>query len=245
MSNTKDLGATKASIDAKYGVNKTRSLKDVENLTAENDLHEVKPVGDRILISLKSWPSQSSAGLFVPDSYTVIRGEKYIAEIEDIGEDVTMVGVGDMVIISMYSGHHITTKTGHAKIIKEADIFTFKSKEDMETPLSYRPETFKPGINYIMVKVDKKKEVLTEGGILVETGDDGAFSQNDVTTKTATVVGIGPTNEYGKQFDAVKVGARVIFDAYVGMALNATTTEDEGLYRVMFAADVLAFIDKK
>jgi co-chaperonin GroES (HSP10) len=245
MSNVKDLGATKASIDAKYGVNKTRSLKDVKNLTAENDLHEIVPVGDRIVVSLKSWPSQSASGIFVPDSYTVIRGEKYVTEVVAVGEEVTIVGVGDIVIISMYSGHHITTKTGHAKIIKETDIFTFKAKKDMETPLSYRPETFQPGYNYIMVELDKKKEVFTDGGILVETGDDGAFSQNDVTTKTATVVAIGPVNEYGKQFEAVKVGARVIFDAYVGMALNATTTEDEGRYRVMFTSDVLAFVNKQ
>ena len=245
MSNTKDLGAAKAAIDAKYGVNKTRSLSDVKNLTAENDLYEIIPVGDRIVVSLKAWPSQSSSGIFVPDSYTVIRGEKYIAEVEAVGEDVTIVDAGDMVILSMYSGHHITTKTGHAKIIRETDIFTFKAKEDMEAPLSYRPETFQPGINYIMVELDKKKEVLTAGGILLETGDDGAFSQNDVTTKTATVVAIGPINEYGKQFEAIKVGARIIFDAYVGMALNATTTEDEGRYRVMFAADILAFVNKQ
>ena len=220
-----------------------RSLADVKNLTAENALNEIHPVGNKVMVSLKSWPTQSSGGIFVPGSYTVIRGEKYIAEIEEVGEEVKLIEKGDMVVLSMYSGHHITTKTGHAKIVTESDVIIYKKKENMETPLSYHPETFKPGINYILVEINRPKEHMTDSGIITSTGNDTAFSNNDVVTKSGTVLAIGPTNEYGKAFDKVEIGSKIIFDAYVGMPLNATTTEDEGKYMVMFAADVLAWVD--
>jgi hypothetical protein len=29
----------------------------------------------------------------------------------------------------MYSGHHVTTKTGHAKIISEGDILNYKKQQ--------------------------------------------------------------------------------------------------------------------
>jgi hypothetical protein len=52
----------------------------------------------------------------------------------------------------MYSGHHVTTKTGHAKIISEGDILNYKSSRNEKT-LSFDPKTFQPGINYILVEM--------------------------------------------------------------------------------------------
>jgi hypothetical protein len=58
----------------------------------------------------------------------------------------------------MYSGHHVTTKTGHAKIISEGDILNYKSSRNEKT-LSFDPKTFQPGINYILVEMIEKKTV--------------------------------------------------------------------------------------
>jgi hypothetical protein len=33
----------------------------------------------------------------------------------------------------MYSGHHVTTKTGHTKIISEGDILNYKSSRNEKT----------------------------------------------------------------------------------------------------------------
>jgi hypothetical protein len=47
------------------------------------------PVGDRIVVALKAWPAQSI--IFMPESYTVIRGQQYVTEVIAVGEDVKLV----------------------------------------------------------------------------------------------------------------------------------------------------------
>jgi hypothetical protein len=56
----------------------------------------------------------------------------------------------------MYSGHHVTTKTGHAKIISEGDILNYKKSR--KKTLSFDPKTFQPGINYILVEMIERKQ---------------------------------------------------------------------------------------
>jgi co-chaperonin GroES (HSP10) len=48
----------------------------------------------------------------------------------------------------------------------------------------------------------------------MQVGEDDAMNTTDVATKTAKVVAVGPTNEYGKTYD-IKIGSVIIFDAYV------------------------------
>jgi hypothetical protein len=38
----------------------------------------------------------------------VIRGQQYVTEVIAVGEDVAS-GKGDVAVVSMYSGHHVTT----------------------------------------------------------------------------------------------------------------------------------------
>jgi hypothetical protein len=56
-------------------------------------------------------------------------------------------------------GHHVTTKTGHAKIISEGDILNYKKSSNEKKTLSFDPKTFQPGINYILVEMIEKKTV--------------------------------------------------------------------------------------
>jgi co-chaperonin GroES (HSP10) len=49
----------------------------------------------------------------MPESYT-IRGQQYVTEVIAVGR-CEASGKGDVAVVSMYSGHHVTTKTGHAK----------------------------------------------------------------------------------------------------------------------------------
>jgi len=91
----------------------------------------------------------------------------------------------------------------------------------------------------------EKKTVKSSGGIIMEVGEDDALNKNDVATKTAKVLAIGPTNEYGKTYSNIKVGSVIIFDAYVGLTMNAGEVTDDAKYRIMFANDILGFIDKK
>jgi hypothetical protein len=59
-----------------------------KNLTANNNLEDIIPVGDRIVVALKAWPAQSMN--LMPESYTVIRGQQYVTEVI-AGEDVKLV----------------------------------------------------------------------------------------------------------------------------------------------------------
>jgi hypothetical protein len=45
----------------------------------------------------------------MPESYTVIRGQQYVTEVMLL--ELTS-GKGDVAVVSMYSGHHVTTKQG-------------------------------------------------------------------------------------------------------------------------------------
>lgn len=240
-----DLGKVQADIIATHGsLGQRRSMEYAKNLTANNNLSDIKPVGDRILVTLKAWPAQSSNGIFMPESYTIIRGEQYVTEVVSVGEEVTLVEKGDIVVVNMYSGHHITTKTGHAKLISQSDILNYKKAIDMTKLASFDPKTFSPGINYILVELIEKKTIKSASGVIMQVGEDDAFNTTDVATKTAKVVAIGPTNEFGKKFEQVKVGTIIVLDAYVGIPMNTSDTADSEKYKVMLSNDVLGIIEK-
>jgi co-chaperonin GroES (HSP10) len=245
MFESKDLGQVHRDIAAKNAPKINRSSIAAKDLTANVDIKQIIPNKNRAVIRLKSWPAQSSNGIFMPESYTVIRGELYVAQVESVGDSCKLLGEGDVVIVSMYSGHHLTTKGGHAKIISDSDILLYKSKNNMENPLSYDPKTFKPGLNYILVEMIDKKTIKTEGGIIVEAGDDDAFNKVDVATKSAKVIAVGETNEFGVKYDRDIVGETIIIDSYVGLNMNASDTADSEKYKVILSNDILAFIDKE
>lgn len=240
---SKNLQEVKANIEAKDpNLKKGRSLSDVPNPTAKTEIGNIRPVGDNVLISLKTWPAQNDAGLLVPDSYTVIRGEMYIAEVLRVGETVSHVRKGDVVIISMFSGHHVTTITGHAKVIKETDVIMYKSVEK-DALMSYEPTTFTPGINYMMVEMSRKAMSVTKSGIIAEMGDDAAFSKNDSVTASGTVLGIGPLNKYGTLYGSIKNGDVVIFDSYAGLNVNTSDITDIDKYKIVLVDQPIAVVD--
>jgi hypothetical protein len=41
-------------------------------------------------------------------------------------------GKGDVAVVSMYSGHHVTTKNRARKIISEGDILNYKKAAEMK-----------------------------------------------------------------------------------------------------------------
>lgn len=216
-------------------------LKEVKkmSLTAKAELDDVVPMGDNVTVVIKSWPSQSESGILAPDSYTVIRGEKYVTQVVSIGEDVKYLKEGDVAIMSMYSGHHIATKTGHGKIVPESEIMAFKEGENM----ILSPEKYTPGINYILVKITKEKELITESGLVVPTFSlNNDSSKQDVSTIVGEVVSFGPVNKYGKEYKQVKVGSTIIFDSYVGLDLPNMDVSGDTVYRMMYASDILGII---
>jgi co-chaperonin GroES (HSP10) len=67
----------------------------------------------------------------MPESYTVIRGQQYVTEVIAVGR-CEASGKGDVAVVSMYSGHHVTTKNRARKIISEGDILNYKKAAEMK-----------------------------------------------------------------------------------------------------------------
>jgi len=214
--------------------------KSLANLTADVSLESIVPSKGKVLISIKSWPAQSAEGIFISESYAVIRNNKYVAEVLQAGEGVRIVKKGDVITLSAFAGHHVATTHGHAKIINNTDILTIKKQADMTKGDAFKPETFSPGINYALVRIKNIKEQETESGIIVSTQTE--LSKNDAITKTAEVLSVGSRNDYGKGFTKPEVGSRVIIDNFVGDRLNDTVTDPEFEYRVIYIFDVLGYI---
>ena len=212
-------------------------MKKAKNITASIDLHDITPTADRTLLKIKAWPAQNDAGIFSLEAATVIRNEMYVAE----AITSTKYGEGDILITSMYSGYHVATKAEHAKIIWHSDVLMYKSKKEMDKNLSFEPETFTPGLDYILVKIKNKTEVTTDGGIIVDIEGSGEQSKNDSITKLAEVVSIGEMKE-AKTGYSVKIGDKIIIDSFVGLPMNQNNTKPEYEYRIMYHFDILGFI---
>jgi co-chaperonin GroES (HSP10) len=88
-----------------------------------------------------------------------------------------------------------------------------------------------------------KRNSKSDGGIIMRVGEDDD-EYHWCSNKTAEVVAVGQPNEYGKTYKDIKIGSVIIFDAYVGMAMNANEVTDSEKYRIMFSNDILGFIMK-
>ena len=211
-------------------------------VTLKGDLEKITPTGNGVMVAVKSWPAQSMNGVLMPDQFRAVRAEKYITEVIKVGEEVELVKPGDVVVCSMYSGHHLATKEKHAKIVRDTDVLSFK---DGEEHMNYRAETFKPGIDYILVKIETPKEIVTAAGLVVPAATIGNdHEKQDLATITAEVLAIGPNSGNRKTFSNVNVGSTIVFDSYVGLDVPNMDVMDEVKYRIMYIWDVIAVVDK-
>lgn len=216
-------------------------MEDVKKLTTSVGVEKVAPTPGALSVVIKSWPAQSEGGVIMPDSFTVIRGEMYICEVSRVGKGVSIVKPGSILMASMYSGHHIATSNGFLKVISETDILMHKEDSTMIT----RPETFKPGINYLLIKIEKAP-TRTESGLYMPATQslNSSNSKQDVATTVATVIAKGDVNKYGEDFDTAAVGDSVVIDSYAGLDVPTFDVTDEAMYRVIYNNAVIATIEK-
>ena len=214
--------------------------KSISNLTTKTELESITPASGRVLIAIKTWPAQNQDGIFVPDSYTVIRNNKYIAEVIAVGENVLTYKVGHVVTISSFAGYHVATKTGHGKIVSDTDILTFKNIENMNDTAGFKPETFNPGINFMLVEFDAKKEQTTDSGIVVNTAREQ--SKNDTISMVGKVLKVGDVNDYGKTLQLPLTDDIVVLDGHVGDRVNDTSVNTDKEYKVVHIGDILGYI---
>lgn len=217
-------------------------MEDVKKLTANAAIEKVAPHGRKLTVVIKSWPAQSEGGLIMPDSFTVIRGEMYICEVLRVGETVDIVAPGDIVVVSMYSGHHVATSNGFLKVIEETDILTHKATSEMIS----NPETFKPGINYLLIKIQKNVPMQTESGIYMPVSNSigSSNSKQDVATTSAEIIAKGAVNKYGEEYDNAEIGDTIIIDSYAGLDIPSFDVNGDVYYRVIYNNNVVATIEK-
>jgi co-chaperonin GroES (HSP10) len=212
-------------------------------ISAFSEVKSIRPVSNRLVAEIKTWPAQSEGGLFVTDSYSVVRAEQYITTIGEVGPDVSLVKKGDMAIVSMYSGHHIKTAPGSPKIkiIYDTDILAYKTEEDMITTDKFNPATFKPGINYILVQLEEESEIVSESGLITKT-KGMTQSKNDVATMIGKIITLGVINKHCVACEAAVVGDHIVFDSFVGLELASYDISGSTKYRVMAADSILGVL---
>ena len=217
--------------------------KTAKNLTSKIKVSQIRPNTGRVLVSLKSWPAQTAGGVIMSEGATVIRGEHYVSEVEAVGDGVKLVSEGDIVILSMFSGYHVATTDGHAKIIHDTDILTYKKKQQMNTLNNFRPESFEPGYNYLLIKMAQKKENKTKAGIITDIDGVAPQQKNEAATTTAEVLKVGKIHEESAEKGEVpNIGDHIVIDSFIGMKLNDTDVNPKEEYKIIYAFDILGFI---
>lgn len=198
----------------------------------------ISPARGRLVVKLLRWPSQSGGGILMTDNYTMVRAEQYITEVIKIGAGTSSAEVGDLVIVSMYSGHHLHTKNDKLKVIQESDIVAFM--KDPKEGARFDPETYTPGIGYVLVKFGEVLENVTAAGVI--HGEVKTTSKADVATVSAEIVALGAPGEYQEVFDELSIGDTVVFESYVGLPLASLDITSKITYKVLYAFDVLGVV---
>lgn len=121
----------------------------------------LKPLNDRVLLKRLPLPNQTASGLVTPDTAD---DRPVYGEVRAVGPDVTLVGVGDVVLIGKYAGINIDLGN-ETVLVKQAELLA-------KVPESARWEihVIEPDKTLSKILLD----VRALPGALVTVSDDGA-----------------------------------------------------------------------
>ena len=226
-------------VKAKKSVQKNKHVYE----DAKHEVETITPGYGRLATQLKAWPTQSVSGIIQPDSYTMIRGDLYLARVLKSSETIEDIKKGDAAIFSSFSGYHIQTKESLVKILNETDILAYKHMEEAEKGIVIDPRTFTPGLDCILVSLLKEDQKVTEAGIIHNL--DGKQEQDtpDAHSKTAVIEKIGRITSASKGAEAVKVGKAILLSSYVGTELPQHEVTSKIKYRIMYINDILGYVN--
>ncbi|KAJ6826962.1 20 kDa chaperonin, chloroplastic [Iris pallida] len=123
----------------------------------------VKPLGDRVLVKVKSSEEKTSGGILLPTSaQSKPQGGEVVAigEGRTVGEKKVDVGIktGSQVIYSKYAGTEVEFDGSKHLILKEDDVFGILETEDVKD--------LKPLSDRVLIKVAEAED-KTAGGLLL------------------------------------------------------------------------------
>ncbi|KAL6521324.1 20 kDa chaperonin, chloroplastic [Orobanche gracilis] len=191
----------------------------------------LKPLGDRVLVKIKTAEEKTSGGILLPPtSQSKPQGGEVVA----VGEGRTVgnnnvdisVKMGAQVVYSKYAGTEIEFHGANHLILKEDDIVGTLDTDDVKD--------LKPLNDRVLIKVAESEEKTAGGLYLTEA------SKQKPSIGTVVAVGPGPLDKEGKRKPlSIVTGNTVLYSKYAG---NDFKDSDGSDYIALRASDVMAVL---
>ncbi|KAK9735106.1 hypothetical protein RND81_04G184700 [Saponaria officinalis] len=191
----------------------------------------IKPLGDRVLIKIKTVEEKTSSGIFLPSSAQKKQQSGEVVAVgagKRVGDDRVPVAVetGKEVVYSKYAGTEVEVDGTSHLLVKEDDIIGILETDDIKD--------LKPLNDRILIKVAEAEE-KTAGGLLLS---ESAKERPSIGTVVAT--GPGVLDEEGTRKPLpVSTGNTVLYSKYAGNNLKGTDGSD---YIALRVSDVMAVL---
>ncbi|TKW33324.1 hypothetical protein SEVIR_2G226600v4 [Setaria viridis] len=190
----------------------------------------VKPLGDRVLVKVKTTEAKTDGGILLPVS---VQSRPTGGEVVAVGEGRSFgsnsieisVPVGAQVVYSKYAGTELEFNDADHLILKEDDIIGILDSDDVKD--------LKPLNDRILIKVAEAEE-QTAGGLLLTQAN-----KEKPSVGTVVAVGPGPLGEDGtRKALSITPGSNVMYSKYAGSEFKG----QDGEYIVLKASDVMAVL---
>ncbi|KAL3825465.1 hypothetical protein ACJIZ3_021494 [Penstemon smallii] len=191
----------------------------------------LKPLGDRVLVKIKTAEEKTSGGIFLP---TTAQSKPQGGEVVAVGEGRTIgknqVGIsvktGSQVVYSKYAGTEVEFDGSNHLILKEDDIVGILDSDDVKE--------MKPLNDRVLIKV-AEAETKTAGGLFLTDANKEKPSIGSVVA-----VGPGTLDEEGNRKPLlVAPGNTVLYSKYAGNDFKGSDGSD---YIVLRVSDVMAVL---
>ncbi|CAA7401215.1 unnamed protein product [Spirodela intermedia] len=191
----------------------------------------VKPLGDRVLVKIKSSEEKTVGGILLPSTaQTKPQGGEVVAvgSGKTIGQNKVELSVqaGAQVVYSKYAGTDIELNGASHIILKEEDVVGVLETDDIKD--------LKPLNDRVLIKVAQAEE-KTAGGLLLTEA-----SKEKPSIGTIVAVGPGALDEEGsRKALTVKPGSTVLYSRYAGSEFKGADSSD---YITLRENDVMAIL---
>ncbi|KAJ4755333.1 20 kDa chaperonin [Rhynchospora pubera] len=191
----------------------------------------IKPVGNRVLVKIKSGEDKTSGGLYLP---TTAQTKSQEGEVVALGDGATVGGTkvdfsvkeGNQVVYSKYAGTELEFHGINHLLMKEDDIVGILESDDIKD--------LKPLGDRVLIKIAEAEEKTAGGLILTEQ------AKEKPSIGTVVAVGPGSLDEDGKRKPIdVSPGSTVMYSKYAGSEFKSADGTD---YIALRVSDVMAVL---
>lgn len=191
----------------------------------------LKPLGDRVLVKIKSAEEKTSGGILLP---TTAQSKSQGGEVVAVGTGrmigkksvVISLKTGSQVVYSKYAGTEVELNGSNHLILKEDDIVGVLETDDIKE--------LKPQNDRVLIKVAVAEEKTTGGLYLTDA------SKEKPSIGTVVAVGLGSLDDEGNRTPlSIAPGNSVLYSKYAG---NDFKDSDGSDYIALRASDVMAIL---